>query len=327
MKTNLILIIIIACVAAFSLQGCSLLKKRVEKKEKITYRINGKDKVSFSLENTNGRINVTNTDDTLGYITIEAEKLADVKPDEADKPISNISISIDTTGNSVKIETEITSEKGFFKKRNTESVNYDVKIPANMKVRVENVNGSITISRINNEVNAETVNGALNIFNCTGMLSLTSVNGGIVCNLDSLSKGVVIDVVNGKIQLGGLANVNADVEASTSNGRIKFNNLNFNNLNAERKSLTGTLGKGGNIIKVSSVNGSINFDANKIVSKKKSDEFEFKIDFDDDDEPIRITGKDGDIEIHKLHDEDSLPKGPGKTGTDTPGNADSLKKK
>ncbi len=327
MKTKLILIIIIASVAAFSLQGCSLLKKRVEKKEKITYRINGKDKVSFSLENTNGKINVTNTDDTTGYITIEAVKSADVRPDEADKPIENILINIDTSGQTVKIETEITSEKGFFKKRNTPTVNYDIKIPANMKVNVENVNGTITISRINNDINAETVNGGLNIFSCTGNLNLSSVNGSVVCNVDSLSKSIVIDVVNSKVSMGGLANVNADVEASSTNGRVKFKNLNFNNLNAERRSLTGTLGKGGNMIKVSSVNGSVNFDANKIISKKNNDDFEFKIDFDDDDEQIRITGKDGDIEIHKLHDEDTLPKGPGKTGTDTPGNADSLRKK
>ncbi|MBZ0201748.1 MAG: hypothetical protein K8I03_01890 [Ignavibacteria bacterium] len=327
MKTKLILIIVIASVAAFSLQGCSLLKKRVEKKEKITYRISAKDKTSFSLENTNGKINITNTDDTLGIITVEAEKTADVRPDEADKPIDNIVINIDTAGQNVIIETEISSEKGFFKKGNRAQVNYEVKIPSNMKVNVENVNGTITISKINNDVSAETVNGSLNIFGCNGSINLSSVNGSVLCNFDTLYKPVSIDVVNGKVRLGGLANVNADVEASTTNGRVRFTNLNFNNLNAERRSLSGTLGKGGNVIKISSVNGSINFDANKIVSKKDSDDFEFKIDFDDEDDQVKVTNKDGEVEILKLHDDDSLPKGPGKTGTEAPGNADSLRKK
>lgn len=327
MKTKLILTILIASVAAFSFQGCSLLKKRVQKKEKISYQINGKNKISFSIENTNGKINVTSTDDTLGYITIDAEKTADVRPDEADKPIDDIKIKIDTSGQTVKVETEITSESGAFKKRNTPKVNYEVKVPANMKVKIENVNGTVTISRMKNDITAETVNGGMNIFSCSGALNLSSVNGPVLCNVDSLSKSIVIDVVNSKVRLGGLANANADVEASSTNGRVKFSNLNFNNLNAERKNLTGTLGKGGNTIKISSVNGSITFDANKIVSKKDNDDFEFKIDFDDDDEQIRITGKDGDVEIHKLQNDDTLPKGPGKTGTELPGNADSLKKR
>lgn len=293
-------IIIAAVLGAMLLgfNGCSLLKKRVEKKENIKYTLNSKDKTSFHIENINGRINISNSNDTNGIIKIEAEIIADVKYDEQDKPIENVNIKIDSTGSEIKIETEINnSSAGMFRKNNNAQVNYDIRIPANMKVFTETVNGSITISRIDNDIKAETVNGKINVLNCPGRIDIESVNGNIVCNVDSVTAGINISVTNGDIKVGGLKNVNADVNASTIHGKVTIKELDFSELNNERKTVSGILGKGGSQIRIDAVNGRITLDASKYLPKK-DDSFEFKIDIDD--EPIIIEGKenkDGDIDI------------------------------
>lgn len=293
--------IIIAAVAGLmilSLNGCSLLKKRVEKKENVKYTLNGNDKTSIHIDNINGRINVTNSSDTNGVIKIEAEIIADVKHDEQDKPIDNVKIKIDSAGNDIKIETEINNtSSGMFRKNNNAVVNYDIKIPANMKVYTETVNGSITIARINNDIKVETVNGKINVLNCPGKIDIEGVNGSVICNVDSVTAGINISVTNGDIKVGGLKNVNADVSASTIHGKVTIKELEFSELNNERKSVSGILGKGGSQIRIDAVNGRITLDASKYLPKK-DDSFEFKIDFDD--EPIIIEGKEnknGDIDI------------------------------
>lgn len=294
--------IIIAAVLSTMLigfNGCSLLKKRVEKKENVKYTLNGSGKTSIHIENVNGRINVSNSGDTTGEIKIDAEIIADVKHDEQDKKIENVNIKIDSSGSEIKIETEINrSNSGMFRKNSNAEVNYDIKVPRNMKVYTETVNGTTTITRITGDVKAETVNGKVNVLNCQGKVDVDGVNGSILCNVDSVTAGININIVNGDVKIGGLKNIDADVNASTIHGRVKFKNLTFNEVNSEKKSLSGTLGKGGSMVKVESTNGSISLDADKILPKK-DDSFEFKIDFDDE-EPIRIEGnknKDGDIDI------------------------------
>ncbi len=324
MRSKLIIMTLIFMTAAFGLSGCSLLKKRVEKTEKVEYTISSYGKTSFSIGNVSGKINIRNTNDTLGFITINAVKTADVKYDEQDKPIENIEILIDSSGSEIKIETEIRNNSGLFKRSRGAEVDYDVKVPANMNVKVENTNGTIVITGLKNDVIAETVNGSVNVHGSRGKLDITSVNGTVTCNVDSITKGINVDVVNGSVKIGGLRYVDADVNASTVNGKVKFKDLSFTNINSERKSLSGTLGKGGNSIQVSTVNGTVSFDANKFVPKKDN-HIELNFDFDDDDE----------VELKRLERilEDEFNDSNRDINRDTmkqpelPKNADSLRKK
>lgn len=319
--------IIIAAVLStmlFGFNGCSLLKKRVEKKENVKYTLKGNDKTSIHIENINGRINVSNSNDTTGEIKIDAEIVADVKYDEQDRKIENVNIKIDSSDNEIKIETEINnSSSGMFRKSNNAEVNYDIKVPRNMKVYTETVNGTTTITRIAGDVKAETVNGKVNVFNCQGKVDIEGVNGSILCNIDSVTAGINISIVNGDVKIGGLKNIDADVNASTVHGRVKFKNLSFTDVNSEKRTLSGILGKGGSIVKIESTNGSISLNADKILPKK-NDNFEFKIDFDDFDGPTVNIQKDtkGD-ENDEPDDTNSVNR---KDAPSAPRNADSTKK-
>jgi len=319
--------IIIAAVMGSMLigfNGCSLLKKRVEKKENVKYTLNGNGKTSIHIENINGKINISNSNDTTGVISIEAEIIADVKHDEQDRSIENVKIKIDTTTSEIRIETEINNtSSGMFRKGNNGEVNYTLKIPANMKVHTETVNGTTTITRINNDVRAETVNGKINIFNCQGNIDVDGVNGSVLCNVDSLTAGIKISIINGDVKIGGLKNVDADVSASTLHGRVKFKDLTFTDINSEKRTLSGILGKGGSTIRVESTNGSISLDAGKILPKK-DDSFEFKIDFDDIEGPsIDVENSDDDDGKDSKKDTQSQSK---ENTPMAPKNADSTKK-
>ena len=294
MKTKYIITLILLGLILTAAQGCSLLRKRVEKTEKVSYTLSAANKTKLSIDNSNGEIKITRTDDTLGIVTIDAEKKSNVRQDDLDKPIENIKITLDTAGTEIKVETEVIRNSGIFKNKSWGEVNFNIKVPANISVDVDNTSGNITLTRIDNDIRVETVNSTVNINKCSGNISIDGVNGGVYGNFDS-TKGISIELVNGTVKLGGLKDISADVNANTVNGKVKFNNLVFDNLSAQKKDLSGTLGKGGSIIRVSTVNGSITFDAQQ-VSYKKSEDFDFKIDLNDD----------GDLDIyqHKRDNDD-----------------------
>jgi hypothetical protein len=302
MKTKYIASIIILVLGLTAFSGCSLLKKRVEKTEKVEYKISAVNKTRISIEDDNGEIKITRTNDTLGMVIIEAEKSYDVRYDEQDKPLENVKINIDTADSEIKIVTEIIRNNGMFRNHRGGEVNYNIKIPAKMQVSIDNTNGDIMLVGIDSEIDIETVNSAINLVNCTGMIKIDGVNGGVYGNFDS-TKGINIELVNGMVKLGGMKNVSANVNASTINGRVKFNNLEFTDVVSEKKSLTGKLGTGGSNIVISTVNGSITLDAQQVSYKKDSD-FNFKIDFDDD----------GDLDIHERKDDSDDDEGNNRRG-------------
>ena len=285
MKSKIFIIMVLASFIAAGVSGCNLLKKRVEKKEKPEYKVSGRSKTQISVENTNGEIKIFKSDDTLGLITIQAEKIARVRFDDKDKPIDNLDIIIDSTGSVVRVKADYEkSGSGFFNRPDDRKVNFEIRVPANIKVDVDNINGTITMTGLMNDIKVNSVNGSSNFNKCSGSINVDATNGSVSGNFDS-TRGINIDVTNGAVKLGGLKNVSANVNASTVNGKVKFNNLNFSNLTAEKKNLSGTLGTGSSLIKISSVNGSITLDANDIslAQDKHNGEFRFNFDFDDDD--------------------------------------------
>lgn len=296
MKSKIIIMLVIGSFLAAAASGCSLLKKRVEKKEKVTYRVTGNNKVKISIENLNGEIKVSKSDDTLGTVTIDAEKISKVKADELDKPLDKIKINIDTAGGEIKITSDITRENsGLFSKSDNSKVNFNIKVPTNIKVEVNNTNGNVTLTNLANDIKVETVNGRTNLVRCSGDIKIDGVNGAVSGNFDSL-KSLNIEVVNGSVKLGGLEKVSAQVSVSTIHGKITYKELTIANLVSEKKNISGTIGSGKGIIKISTTNGSVTLSAKDIsLSKQLHDTFEaldFQFNFDDDENIVKDKKKD-----------------------------------
>jgi hypothetical protein len=298
MKSKIIILPVLVILIAVIFSGCSLLRKRVEKKEKTNYTLSSKNKTKIRIENIKGEIKVTESSDTLGIITINAEKVAKVKYDDADKPITDIKISVDSSGSEIRVKSEfIESDRGIFNHSEHNWVNYDVKVPANMKVDVDNTNGSVILTRISDDVKVATVNGSVNINRCSGNITVEGTNGSVTGNFDSL-KSLNIDVINGAVKLGGLQNVSAQLNVNTVHGKITNKELTITNLVIEKKNLSGMIGSGKGVIKITTTNGSVTLNAKDInFTHSRHDEFEgfkFDMDFDDDDFDTKTREKDKD---------------------------------
>lgn len=291
MKTKTIITAALVLFVFVSLSGCQYLKKRVEKIEKIEYKMTAAGKTRIEIDNLNGDVDVVTTDDTLNMLYVIAEKHDRVRINDRDKPIEGIEINIDSSGSVINVNTEYKHFGTFLGDKSNGRVNYTIKVPAKFEVYVNLTNGKIDASRLQSDSKFENVNGSIYINNCTGNMNVETVNGSIKANLDS-TKGFAAETVNGSINLGSLKNVDATIEASCTNGKVKTENLNFLNLSSEKHNLTGKLGSGKNIIKLTTVNGSILMNGNYVSYEKKDHkDFDFKFEFDDNDEPVKIEVK------------------------------------
>ncbi|HEY3251279.1 MAG TPA: hypothetical protein VGK25_09195 [Ignavibacteria bacterium] len=316
MKSKILIIIALGLFMLIGASGCQYLKKRVEKKEKTEYRLTSTGKFRIEIENVNGNVDVIPTADTTGLIYITAEKIGKVKINDQDKPIEGVDIKIDTTDEIIKVSTEYKKPSfSIFEGKNRATVNYTVKIPASLKVVVNSTNGTISAGKLQADSRFENVNGSIYINGCTGTLDIETVNGSIKANIDS-TKGLIAETVNGSIDIGNLKNADANVEASCVNGKVKVENLNFSSVTSQKKNLSGQLGNGKNIIRLSTINGSIHLDGNYVsFSKKNKGDFDFKFEFDENDEPVKIEVKHTDEQKGEV------------TKTDTTKAKDSVKNK
>src|SRR4030095_15280673 len=288
MKAKILLSITLGLFILTFVTGCQYLKKRVEKIEKSEYTINSKGKFRIEIENVNGDVDVIPSGDTTGMIYITAEKIGNVKINEQDKPIECVDIKIDTTDEIIKVSTEYHGTTfSLLSGKKTATVNYTVKIPASLKIVVNSTNGKISAGKLQADSRFENVNGSIYVNGWPGTLDMETVNGSIKANVDS-TKGLVAETVNGSIDIGNLKNADANVEASCVHGKVKVENLNFSTVTSEKKNLTGKLGNGKNIIRLSTVNVSIHLDGNYISLTEKENDFNIKFEFDDNDEPVDI---------------------------------------
>lgn len=249
-------IVLLVCFAVI-FSSCSLFSQRYEKIEKGEYKLNAQGKKRFSLNNINGKVKIVKSFDK-DFIFIKYEKTAYVKKRELGKPMNEITLSIDSTGNEVKIETEMESEKfGIqFNSHGSNKVDYEIAVPEGMMVYVDNTNGSIEIDEVVNDAKLSTINGKINVNHSTGKLDLETTNGSIKGSVDS-TKGITGSTVNGSIRFNFGPKVSAKIKADVINGSVKIDGLNMKTDKKERKYFEGILGSGDTEIKLETTNGSI----------------------------------------------------------------------
>lgn len=249
------IVLLVCCAVIFS--SCSLFSSKYEKVEKGEYKLSTFGKKRFSLNNINGKVKIVKGTDK-DFIYVKYEKVAYVKKRDLGKPMSEVTVSIDSTQNEIKIETEMENEKfGIqFGIHESNKVDYEISVPEGMMVYVDNTNGSIEIDEIVNDAKLSTVNGKINVNHSTGKLELETTNGSIKGNVDS-TKGITGSTVNGSIRFNFGPKVSAKIKADVMNGSVKIDGLNMKTDKKDRKYFEGILGNGDAEIKLETTNGSI----------------------------------------------------------------------
>ena len=144
-------------------------------------------------------------------------------------------------------------------RNNDVSVDFTVRIPAQVNLVAKNVNGGINAVSLSGNVAAKTVNGSIKI-STSGFAEAASVNGEINARFTDAnwSKALSFKTVNGQINLDLPANISTSVDAQTMNGAINSDfPLEVTNLKG-RKSVKGVIGSGGRELVLKTLNGSIN---------------------------------------------------------------------
>lgn len=138
------------------------------------------------------------------------------------------------------------------------SVEFTVRLPKGVRITASTVNGGLDIDGVDSEVVARTVNGSITARSNGGPVSAKTTNGSLTIRTGQLgNERLEYSTVNGQITLEMPSGTNADIELHTVNGSISTDfpltiEGRFNN-----RSVRGSVGKGGPLVRLSTVNGSI----------------------------------------------------------------------
>jgi hypothetical protein len=141
---------------------------------------------------------------------------------------------------------------------NDVSVEFAVKVPAGVRFVGRTVNGGIKASGIAADAEAHTVNGGVHV-DAAGTARAETVNGGITASLGRAdwTGTLKLKTVNGGIDVAMPEGLNADVKASTVNGDFETDFPLTVKGRISRRKIEGTIGTGGRLLEVETVNGAI----------------------------------------------------------------------
>jgi hypothetical protein len=138
------------------------------------------------------------------------------------------------------------------------SVHFQVRVPASIKFEGRMVNGDVTATGLVADAEVSTVNGNVEV-STRGVAEASSVNGNVEATMgrSDWSGPVEFSSVNGEVTVTLPGNASADVRASTVNGDIETDFPLTVTGRFGPRNMRGTIGSGGPLITMSSVNGGV----------------------------------------------------------------------
>jgi Toastrack DUF4097 len=204
----------------------------------------------LTLENVNGRVVIGTWGER--QVRIEAEKAA-----SSQAMLKQVRVEIDGQGDRVDVRTRL--PRGGWLFGGAGRVEYRVSVPADARVRVQTVNGSLEIAGVAGAVRASTTNGSIEVADAGGPVEASSVNGAIRTSYRALdAEGRhLISTTNGSINVSLPAGAGGRLDARNVNGSIE-NDLPLQSTSRSgRHHLEGSLGMGSGSLQLRTVNGSI----------------------------------------------------------------------
>jgi len=258
-----------------------------EQEESDTFKV--KDKPMIVVDTFNGAIDVTPGE--KGIVEARVTKRAGGSTqEEAEQDLENIKVTMRPEGDKIVIKVEKTDQSMW----SSRGASVDLQVPEGTILDVRTTNGKVNVVAITGDVKARSSNGPIHIKGSRGKLDLTTSNGGIQTEggtgkLDLKTSNGPIAVKstkavinartsngaiqftgrlndgdnsfqssNGKIALALPSDAEFNLDATTSNGRIKSDFAVDEEEKAGKHHLRGTVGKDPKAtIKLHTSNGSI----------------------------------------------------------------------
>ncbi|WP_338759806.1 hypothetical protein WAF17_12350 [Bernardetia sp. ABR2-2B] len=215
-------------------------KEEKQKVVKATFKVS--EKHLLSISNKYGNVNFKNHD--KNEVSVQVTILAWARSDkEAQRMLDRIEIDQDSDSEdrTVSFETEIEESREGHNYNQGEGfeINYEIKIPKNLNVDVENKFGSVTLSDLNGKLNLQLKHGNFNAHNLTGMRHSISVEFG---NLSINEVGSAdIEVAHGSINIDKSS---TDLNVDSKHSNIRIDEANLLEINAKHGNMRiGTVSK------------------------------------------------------------------------------------
>jgi hypothetical protein len=224
---------------------------------------------SVSVYNQNGAIEVESwAEDQIEIIAYKKVKTSN--REKAEKLMEYLEIEIDKSGDNLRIETipprkNKNNDGGFiswlFSLGNDGgvSVDYVIKVPQKMDLDLNSTNGGLDVSNCEGIIDLKTTNGKIVAENIKGTTNCRTTNGSIKVYLDKVypKEEMTFKSTNGSIKVYLPRNINADVEAKTTNGSISCDLPIRGESKGSKRHFYGKINDGGSLIYLKTTNGSI----------------------------------------------------------------------
>ncbi len=227
--------------------------------KQATGKVRDEIRRTFQLE-PGARVDVSGIN---GWVKIETSdtRTAEVYIErfgESQEILNRKKIIVESTAKSLTIRTE-KGDSGFFSRvfGSTPSEQVTLKLPRQISLATAGVNGSVTAGVIDGPVEIHGVNGKVDVAQASGSAEFNGINGNISFGLRQLDKEVGLHGINGNIELRLGDSVNADLDAHGMNGNVNSDLPNVVVEKARHGSYSARIGKGGNSISASGINGNI----------------------------------------------------------------------
>jgi hypothetical protein len=208
------------------------------------------------IGNINGKIDVRSGQGNT--VEVVAEKIAHgSSKDVARQALNRIEILEESSPSLVKIDTKLRHSGDFFSGGNLQ-VQYTVRVPVGVQLRVATVNGGVEILGVEGKVHAEATNGGIRAREISGAIEASTTNGGVDVDLLKVPEaGVKLETTNGGIRLVLPADAKASILAQIVNGGIDTSGLTIDTQSVSKRRLEGKMNGGGPNIDLQGVNGGI----------------------------------------------------------------------
>ena len=260
---KLLLLILLTCLIMLTETGCdekivgvdvNVNNTNYSATEPITYNIAVVNHSKLRLEGINGDITISGRPGLSSVIINSEKKVSSESVSDAESHLQDLSVTLLDLGDEIFVKTSQPDENY----GRIYVVDYDITIPDNFKVLVNNINGSIQVDSLNNSVTIIGVNGSAILNDIFGTTVVTLVNGQIESKQSLPLHGTIsFTTVNGSIELDIPQSTSANFNASVVNGNINLSNLILQNEYIRTGSISGTLGSGEGTISLITTNGTI----------------------------------------------------------------------
>ena len=222
--------------------------------EDFSYKIAIKNLTSLELDAINGSVEIEGASN-IDSVTIWGERRVESDSQEdADEHLEYLSVEMSESEDKLSIWTEQPEQSSG---RNY-IVEYNIQVPKSWQLDIAQVNGSITISSMENFLDVNAVNGSLNLEDISASVDGGVTNGSIDCSISLPESGTCkLAGVNSSIDLSIPQSTSAQFSARITSGAITLSNLYLQNQTVTPTSVTGTLGAGEGEIELVTVNGYI----------------------------------------------------------------------